>query len=111
VVVEATEIVNLREDAGRGTTPVLWLFDALNPTAVVLYFHPQTGKLIAALVLEDQVSPSTAGPAGTAVTQRAQGDALVAEGAFAAVFDAAGACIADGASAVGIAHGEVSVLR
>lgn len=111
VVIEAAEVVNVREDGGRGQASRLWQFDALDPTAVILYFDAWTGKLQSVLVLRDQSYPSGAGAGGPVVTQRADGDALVAEGSFAAVFDATGARIADAASAVSIADGAVTVMR
>lgn len=110
VVVEAGDIVNLREDGGRGRTPVLWQLDPLNATAVLLYFDGDTGKLLAVMVLRDQNYPAAAAT-GIALSQRPDGDAVVAEGAFAAVFDATGARIADAANAVRLAGGEVGVLR
>lgn len=112
VLVEANRIVNLREDAGRGVNPTVWNLDAFNAGAVLLYFNGYTGKLLSALVLRDAAYPSAA-EAPTAVQQYAEGDAVVAEGRFAAVLDAAGRNIApDGASSVRIApSGELQVLR
>jgi len=111
VLVEAAEIVNLREDGGRGREAKLWLFDALNPTAVAAYFDGHTGKLIAALVLADQSYPTGAAAPGAVVTERLEGGALVVEGAFTTVFDATGARIADAVSEVRIAEGAVDVVR
>ncbi len=111
VVIEAADIVNLREDGGRGASPVVWQLDPLDATAVVLYFDAQTGKLLSALVLRDQVSPAATGGSAAAVVQRADAGGIMAEGSFAAVFDASGARVADAASEVLIATGAVSVLR
>jgi len=111
VVVEAAEVVNVREDGGRGNTPVLWQLDALDPTAAILYFDPWSGKLQSVLVVADQSYPTGARAAGPVVTQRAEGGALVAEGSFVAVLDGTGARIADAASVVRLADGAVTVVR
>ena len=50
VVVEAADIINLREDGGRGEPTLLWQLDPLNATAVLLYFDGTTGKLLSVLV-------------------------------------------------------------
>lgn len=111
VMVKATEIVNLREDGGRTRPPVLWQFDPLDATAVLLYLHNETGKLVAAIVVRDQVYPSGTRTPAPAVTQRADGDSVIAEGDFAAVFDATGARIGDDATAVRVTNRAVTVLR
>ncbi len=101
VVVEATKIVNLREDAGRGREPTVWDLDPLGVTAAMLYFDPDTGKLVSVLALDDANYPSAAGSPRAAVTQRADGDRLIVEGDFSAVFDAEGRNVApDGAARV-----------
>ena len=111
VLVEAAEIVNLREDGGRGRSPVLWQLDPLDATAVALYFHWETGKLLAVMTIADQNYPAGAGASRSSLTQRVERGTLVAEGSFAAVFDASGARIADAASAVRIADDTVIVMR
>lgn len=111
VLVEAADIVNIREDGGRGRPTILWQLDPLDATAVVLYFSSWTGKLLAVMVIADQSYPAGAGAAAAAVTQRAEGDAVVAEGAFGAVFDGTGMRIADTAGAVRITEDAVSVIR
>ena len=111
VVVEAADIVNLREDGGRARPSVLWQLDPLDATAVLLYFHFETGKLLAALVLRDQTYPSGTGTPADAVTQRLAAGATIVEGEFAAVFDGTGARIADGAALVRIADGAVEAVR
>ena len=95
VVVEATEVVNLREDAGRGVAPTVWDLDPLNAGAIALYFSTHTGKLVSVLALRDVVYSSADG-AGPALSQHAEGGRLVVEGDFAAVFDAAGRNLAPG---------------
>jgi len=104
VVVEATEIVNLREDAGRGVEPITWLLDPLDAGAALLYFDADTGKLVSVLAVRESAYPAaasagarsadatSAGAAGDAPawTQSAHGDRLVVEGDFSAVFDADG---------------------
>jgi len=111
VVVEATKIVNLREDAGRGREPTVWDLDALNLTAAVLYFDPATGKLVSVLALRDAPYPSAAGSPGAAVTERTDAGRLVVEGDFSAVFDSEGRKVApDGASRVTLS-GEGTVLE
>lgn len=111
VIVKAAEIVNLREDAGRGVLPVKWQFDPLDAGAVVMYFSSFTGKLVSVLPVHDVVSPADANADTVPVTQRVEAGRLIVEGNFAAVFDASGVRIADAASSVGIAGDEVSVLR
>jgi len=95
VVVEADEIVNLREDAGRGRPPTVWDLDPLNAGALAMYFSTHTGKLVSVLALRDVVY-SAADGAGAALRQRAEGGRLVVEGDFAAVFDAHGRDLAPG---------------
>ncbi len=111
VLVEAAEIVNVREDGGRGRPPVLWQLDPLDATAIALYFHGHTGKLLAVMVIADQSYPSSTGPNAGPVTQRVEGGATMVEGDFSAVFDASGARLADAASAVRIAGDDVTVVR
>jgi len=96
VVVEATEIVNLREDAGRGLAPTIWQLDPLNAGAVLLYFDANAGKLTSVLAVRDVAYPSAAGSAADAVRQRTEGGRLVVAGDFAAVFDAEGRNVAPG---------------
>ena len=101
VLVEATKIVNLREDAGRGREPTVWDLDPLGVTAAALYFEPQTGKLIAMLALDDAAYPSAVG-APAPVAAQADGSGLVVAGSFSAVFDASGNRVAGAASSVTI---------
>ena len=89
VLIEANEIVNLREDAGRGSAPTIWDLDPLDPGAVVLYFSTWTGKLVSALAVDDSSYPSAAA-AARALTVTSAGGATVVQGAFSAVFDAQG---------------------
>ena len=112
LLVEADEIVNLREDAGRGREPTVWDLDALNCTAAVLYFGITDGKLVAVMPLRDTAYPSAAG-ARDPVARRLEAGVLVTEGPFSAVFDAHGHNVApDGAAAVAIDDSAtVSVLR
>ncbi len=112
VLVEANRIINLREDAGRGMEPTVWNLDAFDAGAVILYFSDYSGKLISALVVQD-TAYAAAADAPPAVQQHGEGEAVVAEGRFTAVFDAAGRNIApDGAACVRIASsGELQVLR
>ncbi len=94
VAVEADQIVNLREDAGRGRQPTVWNLSPLNAGAALLYFDALTGKLASVLVSRDVVYPSASG--ASAATQSVQGDRVVVEGAFSAVFDGDGRNIAPG---------------
>jgi len=112
LLVEADEIVNLREDAGRGREPTVWDLDALNCTAAVLYFGNLDGKLVAVMPLRDTAYPSAAG-ARDPVARRLEAGALVTEGPFSAVFDAQGHNLApNGAATVAIDDSAtVSVLR
>ena len=110
VVLEAAEVVNLREDAGRGREPTVWDLDPLDPTAVVLYFDTYTAKLISVLVLDDAAYPSAAG-SPPAVTERPDDSGIVVTGRFAAVFDSAGTRIAGPSSCVTIgADGAVNAI-
>ncbi len=102
VVVEAAEIVNLKEDAGRSQPPTVWQLDPLNSGAAVLYFSAFTGKLVSVLPVRDVVYPTAADSAADAIRQRVEGGRLIVEGDFAAVFDARGAKIADATDAVTI---------
>lgn len=111
VMVEAAEIVNLREDGGRGQRPVLWQFDPLDATAVALYFDIYYGKLLAAMVIRDRSYPAGVGADRAPLSQRVEGEATVVEGDFSAVFDGNGARIADAASAVRITGDQVTVVR
>ncbi len=110
-LVEANEIVNLREDAGRGLDPTVWDLDALNLTAAVLYLDTRTGKLISVLALDDATYPSATGSPGAAVTERAEGADLLVSGTFPAVFDASGHRVAGASSRVTIgADGAVNAI-
>jgi len=100
VVVEAAEIVNLKEDAGRCLPPTVWQLDPLNSGAAVLYFSAFTGKLVSVLPVRDVVYPSATGSVADAIRQRVEDGRLIVQGDFAAVFDAGGAKIADAADAV-----------
>ncbi len=102
VVVEANEIVNLREDGGRGHPPIIWDLNALDPTAAVLYFHPWTGKLVSVMVIDDTSYPAGTDAPAQAVRESLRGGTLVVEGDFAAVFDADGRRISQGATRVTI---------
>ncbi len=112
VAVEAAKIVNLREDAGRGLEPKVWDLDPLGATAVILYFDPYSGKLISVLALDDATYPSAVGSPGAGVTRRVEGDRLIVEGHFSAVFDADGRNVApDGTARVTLdADGSITVL-
>ena len=101
VVLEAAEIINLREDAGRGLPPTVWDLDPADPGAVVIYFSGITGKLTSVIVLRDSAYPAAAGGAAR-VAQRAAGDHLVLDGDFAAVFDASGNRVAGASTRVTI---------
>ena len=108
VLVEATRIVNLREDAGRGCEPTVWDLDPLGTTAAALYFDPNSGSLITVMALDDAAYPSAAGapPGGM---EQPGGSGMTVTGSFAAVFDAAGNRIAGPSSQVTIgADGAVS---
>jgi len=94
VVVEAAEIVNLREDAGRGSPPAVWDLDPLNAGSVVLYFDTGSGKLVSALAVRDVAWPAERG--ARACTHGVEGDRLVVTGDFSAVFDAHGRNLAPG---------------
>ena len=110
VVVEAAEIVNLKEDAGRGVPPVTWQLDPLNSGAAVLYFGAFSGKLVAVLPVRDVVSPTATGSPAAGIRQRVESGRLVVEGDFAAVFDAQGHNRAPtGAARATISDGEVLV--
>lgn len=100
-VIEAAEIVNLKEDAGRGVEPTTWYLDPLNPGAVAVYFNVYTGNIVSVLPVRDAAYPSGVGPAGL-IRQRVEGGQLLIEGSFSAVFDGAGHRVADAASAVTI---------
>ncbi len=104
VVVEAAEIVNLKEDAGRGVPPVTWQLDPFNSGAAVLYFGAFSGKLVSVLPVRDVVSPTAARSPTDLVRQRIEGGRLVVEGNFAAVFDAQGHNLAPG----GATHATIS---
>jgi len=112
VLIEANEIVNLREDAGRGYEPSVWDLDGLDAGAVVLYFDVMTGKLVSALVVDDSSYPGATGRARP-VRQSSDGDRLVVEGDFSAVFDAQGRDVAPaGATRVTLdAEGNPTVWR
>ena len=97
VVVEATEIVNLREDAGRGSPPVVWDLDPLNAGSVVLYFDVGTGRLVSALAVRDVAWP--AGRSARACAHSVEGGRLVVTGDFSAVFDAHGRNLAPAGAA------------
>ncbi len=101
VVVEANEIVNLREDAGRGRDPTVWQLDPLDPGAVVMFFDTDDGSLQSVLAVDDAVYPSGSG-ATSVVQQRTEGGRLVVEGSFSTVFDGEGNRVAADASAVTI---------
>jgi len=104
VLVEATEIANLREDAGRGNEPTVWQFSGLDAGAVLLYFSSYTGRLVSVLAVDDSTYPSAAGaPAG--LTHSVEGGRLVVTGHFSAVFDAEGRNLAP-AGATGVRLGE-----
>ncbi len=114
-LVEATALVNLREDAGRGCEPRVWLLGSPNPGAAVLYFDTSSGKLVAALALRDVVYPAASGADASSadaarsgadrVRQRVEGDRLIVEGDFSAVCDAEGRNIAPGGT-TGVSLGE-----
>ncbi len=89
VLIEANEIVNLREDVGRGYEPTVWDLDPLNPGAVVLYFDTEEGRLVSALAVNDSTYPSAAAST-RALTVTSDGAASVVRGAFSGVFDARG---------------------
>ena len=91
VAVEARQIVNLREDAGREREPTVWDLGSLNAGAALLYFDSFTGKLASVLVARDVVYPSAA--SGAAV-QSPRGDGLVVTSDFVAVLNDAGELIA-----------------
>ncbi len=112
VLVEAAEVVNLREDSGRGRAPLVWDLDSLNPTGAILYFEPETGKLISVLTLRDSTYPSGTGSPGAGVSQRTEGDRLIVEGDFSAAFDAQGRNVTPGgATRVALdADGSITVL-
>ena len=101
-VVRAPEIVNLREDAGRGLEPVVWDLDALNAGALVLYFSADTGRLASVLAVRDTLLPTAAGPpAGLAPA--VEDGRLVLRADFVAVFDGQGRNLAPhGASTVAL---------
>lgn len=111
VVIEAREIVNLRADGGRGKPQRVWDFDALNPTAVLVYLDSWTGQVLSAAVLRDGPYPAGAGAAAAGAVQvSAQGSDTVARGDFAAVFDAQGNCLGRDLTSLTIdARGEVTV--
>ncbi len=113
VLVEANEIVNLREDAGRGCDPTVWQLDALDAGAVMLYFSATTGKLVSVIAVDDSAYPSGVGAMEDAVRPRVEGDRLVVEGDFSAVFDAEGRDVApDGATRVALDRdGNATVLQ
>jgi len=103
VVVEATKIVNLREDAGRGYAPTVWDLDPLDAGAALLYFSGWTGKLVSVLAVDDSIYPSAAGAAADTLRQRVEGDRVIVEGQFRAVLDAEGRNVApDGATQVSL---------
>ncbi len=103
VLVEAGRIVNLRQDAGRGCQPTVWDLDPLDPGAALLYFSSRTGKLASVVCVDETGYSSAAGARAAAVTERSDGDRLVLQGRFSAVFDASGNRIAGAASSVTIA--------
>ncbi|GAG24962.1 unnamed protein product, partial [marine sediment metagenome] len=85
----------------------------LDPGAVVLYFSAWTGKLVSVLAVRDVVYPSATGSASGLVRQRVEGDRLVVEGDFSAVFNAEGRNVAaDGATVVSLdAQGAIAAGR
>jgi len=110
VLVEATEIANLREDAGRGSEPTVWQFSGLDAGAALLYFASYTGKLVSALAVDDATYPSAAGAAG-GLTHSIEAGRVTVTGRFSAVFDGNGHNIAPGgATAVRTGEGEVVVV-
>ncbi len=111
VLVEARQIVNLREDAGRGEVPTVWDLAALDAGAVILYFDSYTGKLVSVLAVDDAVYPSAAQVA-TAVTQSAGADdGVVVSGAFRAVFDAEGNNLGEANQVAISTSGELSLQQ
>ena len=99
LVVRAPEIVNLKEDAGRGLEPVTWQLDAVNAGALVLYFDANSGRLTTVLALRDAVLPTAAGAAPPVIASAVEGDRLVLRGDFVAVFDGRGRDLAPGGAA------------
>jgi len=96
VLIEANEIINLREDAGRGYDPTVWNLDPLDAGAALLYFSASTGKLVSVLAVDDSAYPSSAGSAADTIRCRTEGDGLVVDGRFAGVFDSKGHNVAPG---------------
>jgi len=111
VLVEANEIVNLREDAGRGEEPTVWDLDPLDAGAAVLYFDPMSGKLVSVLAVDDASYPAATG--APVVSVAAGGGVVTVAGVFSAVFDAQGRNLAPaGAARVALGDGgDISVLQ
>jgi len=111
VIIEADEIANLKQDAGRGYEPDNWYLGDLDCGAAICYLDADTGKLVSVLTLQDSAYPSAAA-ARSGVAHSAGGDGLVAEGVFSAVFDAQGHNLAPGgATRVALDGGGPSVLQ
>jgi hypothetical protein len=114
VEVSAKKIPNLREDAGWDKPAKVWNFSTLNPGMLLLYFNPETGKLVTVVPVRDVVYPSAAGSASSAPYEvTAAGDGVQLTGSFSGVFDAEGRNLAEsGASSVTLgADGQVLQVR
>ena len=110
VEVSAKKVANLREDAGWGKPARVWDFNALNAGMVLLYFKPDTGKLVTVIPVKDSAYPAAAGSApATSYQATAAGDGVQLAGSFSGVFDAEGRNLAEsGASSVTLgADGQV----
>ncbi len=92
VEIRANSIQNLREDTGMGSPLELWDFDP-DPPVVIVYLHPETGKIVA--VLLPSATRPTSAPA--AATSHARGTDSVIDGAFSHVYDSTGTLVAEGA--------------
>jgi len=92
--VTAPSIPNLLQDAGPGEEPDVWAFSP-EPTAAVIIFDTNTGRVLTVLTMWDEVYPST-DSSRTNATVHGEGDRTIVRGAFSAVFGPRGELLAPG---------------
>jgi dipeptidyl aminopeptidase/acylaminoacyl peptidase len=109
IEVSATDIANVRQDAGWGKWPTVWRFLDTQPGMLLLLFNANTGKLVSVVATNDSVYATAADGASPAYTATAAGDGVQLTGSFSGVFDAEGRNLAEsGASSVTLgADGQV----
>ncbi len=111
VKISAPYLVNIVQDAGPGETVERWPLSG-EPSAALLMFDADTGKVSSVLALQDATLPAAAGPR-TGPTFREEGDRTIVEGPFSAVYDSTGELVAEGdigSVEVDVEAGTASVL-